>query len=216
MRNVKQLPFCEGVKQSIKMNYMSSEDTHGVPNLGFSVKCAPKETKCKMVTDTKPGMICMEEYIDGLHMNTMNIMPDFSDIKVIKDQNCMNRAVIVKFADGTETKATLDGCDSYSLEQGISICVAKRLLDDKTFGRHGSAAYNKIIRRALQVMHINEEERQNAAYEHERKEKRYAKLTEKKRKRDERRAAAHREAEIEMRKEAYLRAMRELQKENVE
>ena len=224
MRNEKRLPFGEKTNEAVTTTTTTARDNapakynfagwSGIQNTFTIQKLAPKETKCKMVLNDPNGVIRMEEYHNGILNYSMNVMPDFADIKVIKDNNNMDRVVIARFADGSETKATLDGCDRYSLEQGISVCVAKRLLDDKTRGRHGSSMYNKIIRRALQVMHINEEERQKAAYEHERKEKRYAKFAEKKRKRDERRAAAHREAEIEMRKEAYIRAMRELQKEN--
>lgn len=71
-------------------------------------------------------------------------MSDIVDVKVIEE-----KAIIVSFADGTNEKATLDKEDKFNLEQGISICITKKLLEEKC--RNGSNLYNKIVKRAEKV-----------------------------------------------------------------
>jgi hypothetical protein len=55
------------------------------------------------------------------------------------------------FADKTKESAVLDSEDKFSLEQGISICITKKLL-----GEDGHALYNKLIERAFKVIKKNE------------------------------------------------------------
>lgn len=137
----------------------------------------------------------------------VSLMPDFANINVI-DNNGTNKVVIVEFTDGTRQKAVLDNGDSFSLEQGISICVTKKLLDMMASG-NGSSLYNKIVTRGLNTYKKIQADKQRAAEKAEREKEKYNKLVNKKRKKNEKREAARREAEIELQKEAYLRAMRE-------
>ena len=170
-----------------------------------------KDTKCKI--EYMNGGIYMREY-PGYPSNVSStpkfIVPDIEDVAVIRDNYDKARVVVVMFVDGTETRATLSGCDSFSLEQGISVCITKKILNLVTSSKNGSAMYNKIIRHAVQVMQDNEKEREMAEAELKRAERKHAKAMEKKRKRDERRAAAVREHVIEIQKEAFIRAIREI------
>ena len=137
----------------------------------------------------------------------VGLMPDFANVTVI-DNNGVNKAIIVEFTDGTTQKAVLDNGDSFSLEQGISICVTKKLFD-MLIPDSGSSLYNKIITRGLKTYKRITAEKQKAADEAEKEKEKYNKLVNKKRRKREKREAARREAEIELQKEAYLRAMRE-------
>lgn len=145
--------------------------------------------------------------LSTIYPMNVGLMPDFASINVI-DNNGSNKVVIVEFTDGTKQKAVLDNGDSFSLEQGISICVAKKLFDVLSPG-NGSSLYNKIVTRGLNAYKKIQTEKQKAAEKAEREKEKYNKLVNKKRKKHEKREAARREAEIELQKEAYLRAMRE-------
>ena len=133
-------------------------------------------------------------YKDGFKTSTKELIPDIKD--VIVHNNCV---VIVEFTDGTTEKAVLHPDDNFSMEQGISICIAKKLAG-------GSAIYNKLMERALKVKKDNEEVKaKNAAKEKERKEraKKYAA------KKAERKAKKHEEY-INAHKEAFMRAFKEI------
>ncbi len=53
---------------------------------------------------------------------------------IIKVKNVNDKVVIVQFADNTEEKAVLADGDTFSLEQGISICLTKKMLSELTGG----------------------------------------------------------------------------------
>lgn len=148
---------------------------------------------------------------DGRKVKTCGkILPD------IRDVNIFGTAVVMYFADGTMQKAKLCGDDEFSLEQGISICLTKRLLDDKTYS-YGHEIYNKLVNHAMKVYQNNRrwerELEDKTALESARIEKKIAKLKAKKEKRLAAKREADKERQIEIQKEAYLRAMRELAKE---
>lgn len=89
-----------------------------------------------------------KEHNDGIYVifpdvygyRTSVVLPHIKDVQTIN-----NKVVIVVFADGTKEKAVLDSADTFSLEQGISICITKKLLSMKT-GGNGSSTYNKLKR----------------------------------------------------------------------
>ncbi len=173
----------------------------------------PKETRNRMIV--KDNKIAMETYVNGYMVECTNIMPDIVDVKTYKRPGTDDvGAVAVKFSDGTITRATVSIGDVYSLEQGLSVCITKRLLYDR-IGRHSSSVYNKIVRHALKVKKANDQYALKVVEEQEAIDARMKRLAEKKRQRDERRANEKREAEIELRKEAYLRAMRVFQEEQM-
>lgn len=151
------------------------------------------ETRTKF--DVRNGKIYVKYFKDGFYTHEKQVMADFKDIKEY------DGAVVVTFTDGTKTKAVLDYEDDYTLEQGISICITKKLL-----GEEGSSLYNKLIDRALKVKKKNEDAVKKA------EEK---KLEQKRRKeaaaaRKAQRKLKKREEQIEIQKEAYIRAMKTL------
>ena len=146
--------------------------------------------------DIKNGSIRVKHYNDGFFESERTVMPDIKDVTVYN-----NKTVIVTFADNTKTVAVLDAEDKFNLEQGISICITKKLL-----GKDGGAVYNKLINRAFKVKAQNEkavEEAMKAKEEEERR--RELALARHKKK-----LAKKREAAIEIQKEAYIRAIEHL------
>lgn len=150
------------------------------------------ETKTKFTR--KGNNLWVTHYKDGHYQKERNLVADFKDIKLVQN------TVIVEWADGTKTKTTLDSEDKYSLEQGISICLTKKLL-----GEDGSSLYNKLIKRALKLKAANEAAVIKAKQDKEEAKERKLRYEEKRRAKKLRK----REEAIEIQKEAYLRAMRE-------
>lgn len=133
-------------------------------------------------------------YKDGFRTSEKELIPDIKNVIVHN-----NHAVIVEFVDGTTEKAVLHPEDQFSVEQGISICITKKLVG-------GSSIYNKLIDRAIKVMINNDAEKTKREQEDEARKERKKKNDEKKA----RRKAAKREEYIETQKEAYIRALREV------
>lgn len=151
------------------------------------------ETRTKL--DIRDGKIYVKHYKNGYYEAETFAMSD------IKDVTHYGKAVLVTFADGTKTKAVLDDVDEFTLEQGISICITKKLL-----GKDGDSAYNKIINRAFKVKQQNEDAaKKSIADRLEKKRRKEAAAARKAQKK-----AKKREEQIEIQKEAYIRAMREL------
>ena len=146
------------------------------------------------LTKNNKGKLVANFYKDGFKTSTKELIPDIKD--VIIHNNCV---VIVEFTDGTSEKAVLHPCDEFSVEQGISICITKKLVG-------GSSIYNKLINRAIKVMINNDAEKTKREQEEEARKERKKKNDEKKA----RRKAAKREEYIETQKEAYIRALREV------
>lgn len=168
--------------------------------IGSDLKKEPEvapNTKTKLATDHDTLQVVY--YKDGYKNFTRTLMPDVADVEVVQ------RTVIVRFMDGTKTKATLDSEDAFSLEQGISICLTKKLL-----GKDGSSIYNKLIERALKVKKKNEDARFKAKLEEEELKRRKAKYQAQREKRKQRR----REEAIAIQAEAYARALRMVEAEN--
>lgn len=134
------------------------------------------------------------------------LMPDIVDVSIV-EANGVKKVVFVKFADGTVQKSVLSDDDTFSLEQGISICVTKKLFDMRT--GNGSSLYNKIISRGLKVYSNTQNEKAKQLADAAEKKAKANKAVAKKRAKHLKREAAAREAQIEIQKEAYLRAMRE-------
>lgn len=132
----------------------------------------------------------------------------------IKDVSIIvpNKVVEVTFADGTKEKLVCREPDVFSLETGISVCISKKIMG-------GSSAYNNAIKHGVKV--YKEKLKREAAVKAEQdliekkrakrlayKERRTAKRAEEERMRREK----EREEQIEIQKEAYLRAMKEIKK----
>lgn len=166
-----------------------------------------KSTKNKVVFSN--GRVMSQSFDNNVIINiNFDVMPDIVDVQTIEADGEV-KVVTVYFADGTNEKAILSDEDTYSLEQGISICITKKLLSDKTAG-YGSAVYNKIIKRAMKVMNENKKRAEKKHKADETLKAKLAKLAKKKADKKTKREVAAREEAIAIQAEAYLRAMREL------
>lgn len=150
-------------------------------------------TKTEMVY--KNGGIYVKHYKDGFFKNERRIMADIADVRVY------DNTVVVMFTDKTKTSAVLDSVDFFTVEQGISVCVTKKLL-----GEDGSSIYNKLINRGLKVIKKNKKAAEDAV-----KEKEAAKQARAlKKARSERRKAKKREESINIQAEAIKKAFAQI------
>lgn len=138
------------------------------------------------------GTSILRPYIAGLEDNKYNI--SISDVKILSP----DKVVQVIFVDGTSEKAVCSENDTFNLEIGITICIAKKLLG-------GTKEYNKTIRNALKTMERNEK------FKKEREEKK-KRIALKRQKTEEQR----RERKVKIQEEAYYRAMKRIKSEKQE
>lgn len=118
------------------------------------------DPKTKSTLSVSGNVIKATYYKDGFKQCANTLIPNIVDVLVYND-----KVVTVKFADNTEEKAVLNPEDNFSIEQGISVCIAKKLVGD-------SSVYNKLIDYALKVKKNNEVEKaKKLAEEAEKKEK---------------------------------------------
>lgn len=146
-------------------------------------------TKTEMVY--KHGGIYVKHYKDGFFKKERHIMPDITDVRVY------DNTVVVMFSDKTKTNAVLDSVDTFSVEQGISVCITKKLL-----GEEGSSIYNKLINRGLKVI----KHKEKAAEDEKKKKEDEKKARELKKARAQRRKEKKREESISVQAEAIKRA----------
>lgn len=140
-------------------------------------------------------------------LNNNFLIPEIAKIDVKNDT-----VVIMTFSDGTTEKAVTSPDDTFSLEQGISICLTKKLLSSLT-GGNGSNAYNRLLHRAMKF-YENEQAKAVKAENDEKLEKeRSEKLAAKRAKRKAKYEAKKREREISVQAEAYARALRMVKRE---
>jgi hypothetical protein len=139
----------------------------------------------------KNGSIYVKHYKDGFFKKERHLMSDIVDVRVY------DNTVVVMFADKTKTSAVLDSVDTFSLEQGISICITKKLL-----GEDGNSLYNKLITRALKVI----KKKQKVDEDAKKKKEADKRACELKKARAERRKAKKREDTINIQAEAIKRA----------
>lgn len=125
-------------------------------------------------------------YVTSSNKNTI------TDVNVIVP----NKVVEVTFMDGDRQKAVCQEPDIFSLEQAISICLTKHLLG-------GSGAYNKAVKNGVKIY----QDKQKAEWVAKFEEERIAKRRAKKAAYMKRKAEKKREEQIEIQKEAYVRAM---------
>lgn len=155
------------------------------------------------------GDIYAHSFNEKVFLGSDYIMPDIKDVRILTDGN-ENTGVAVTFTDNTTMKAILnrDEHDVFSLEQGISICITKKLLAMKS--KNGESLYNKIVNRAKRF-YINRLREERLQLEREEAQaKKREKIARKNRAWWEKKRNKQREEQIEIQKEAYIRAMREL------
>ena len=124
---------------------------------------------------------------------------------IVEDINILvpNKVVEVTFADGTKTKSVCREPDVFSLETAISICISKKLMG-------GSSEYNKCIKNALRFYDDKLKREEREKQEQECIAKKKAKRAEYKKRRAEKKEQTEKERLIEIQKEAYIRAMKEI------
>lgn len=161
----------------------------------------PEETKTYLYVEN--GGIRIATYENGAKKSDREIMAEIRDIQVLN-----NRVVMVTFADGTTEKAVLDDSDTFSVEQGISICMMKKILSYCTNG-NGNSVYNKLVDYGLKTYERITDSKKKSAKEKDEKVAKAKRDAERVKRKKARKAAEQREYDIEIQKEAYLRAMRE-------
>ena len=81
------------------------------------------------------------------------IMPEFNDVRIIRNKESSPIGVKISFADDTEQKAICMPDDIFNLEQGITICLFKKML---TCGcrideEYVTGVYNKLVKHAIKI-----------------------------------------------------------------
>jgi hypothetical protein len=197
--NVSNEKFAE-IECEIECNIASAEN---VNNPIFIFSKVQDGAKTYIDKNYSKGIRIIYNGMWGTGTATGVIIPHIKDVQVIKD-----RVVIVSFADDSQEKAVLDSADTFSLEQGISICITKKMLSMGTNG-NGSSAYNKLINHCLKVYENSRKAEEKAKAEEQAVKEKEKKAADKARAKRIKKANKNREREIEIQKEAYLRAMRE-------
>lgn len=147
---------------------------------------------------------------DGEVQNTKTIMSDIKNIEV-KHNGENSTVIFVTFKDGKTEKAVLDKDDEFSLEHGLTIIMLEKLLSDK--GVNGKSVHNKLIGRALKLYDKQEKDKAAKAKNEADEKAKKKRIEEKRRAKKHKQAVAEREYQIEIQKEAYLRAMKAMKEE---
>lgn len=142
----------------------------------------------------------------------IEILPDIKDVKEIHNEH--GHLIVVYFADNTSEKAVLHPEDSFNFEQGVSICITKKLLSDLTYG-NGSSIYNKLIKHCLKVYKNNRQNEEMLNKMRIEAERREAKERERQEKKAERRKQRTHDELVSIFKESFKSAMIELLEDNV-
>lgn len=182
-------------------------------------------THVKTVTCTPDNYIKKREdnFMPGT--NDLNNLPRgmwtplfFKTDYEVKDVNIIvpNKVVEVVFADGTKEKSVCKESDAFSLETAISICISKKIMG-------GSSNYNNAVKRGMKVYENKLKKETAEKAEQERIERKRAKRLAYKERRsakrieeEKQRKARWREEQIEIQKEAYLRAIKEMEESKSE
>ena len=172
-------------------------DLKGLEKKVFIPPEVSPNTKSRLVE--RDGKLVAIYYKDGYKTGEKVIMPAITGVEVVQN------TIIMRFADKTKTKATFDTDGEFSLEDGISVCITKKLL-----GQEGSSLYNKLIEKALKTKAKNEADAAKAQQEAEEAKRRKAKYQAQREKKKQRK----REEAIAIQAEAYARAMRMIAEEN--
>lgn len=161
----------------------------------------PKEANTYLYVED--GKVRLATYKNGHRLNDIELIEGIADIQILN-----KKAIIVTFTDGDNEKAVLDTYDTFNIEQGIAICIMKKFFSKISNG-NGSSVYNKLVEYGMKVCTDIIDSKYKAETERQEKEAKAKRIADKARRKRERKAAEKREAEIEIQKEAYLRAMRE-------
>jgi hypothetical protein len=143
-----------------------------------------------------------------IYLGYYKILPNVIQIKIINNKEMQPIGVIVEFEDGTQQKAICSEDDVFNYEMGVLICLVKRML---TLFNHldndrGTYYYNKLMdivfKQHDETMRKKQTEEETKKIIARKRAKRAKKLLKKQEKK--------REQEIEIQKEAIVRAMKEI------
>lgn len=169
------------------------------------------ETKTKLVEFN--GIISISKYDNGKLIDIIPFLPDIMNVRVLGGDNNV-KVVKVSFADGTSEKAVLDKADTFSLEQGISICITKKIINLLTTSKDaGGSIYNKIVHRAISVMNQKRKEEEKAIATAKAQKEKAEKIEAKKKERREKLLNKEREEFIQIQQEAFVRAFKQISEE---
>lgn len=124
-----------------------------------------------------------------------NSLPKVWSVETFND-----RAVIVHFADGTQTKSVCSKNDTFNLETGIMICLFKRILGDE-----GHKKFNDLIRDAYKAIDMHNEAEMAVTNALAEEKERQARKAEKRKARKEKKRAEQVDILAEGVKEAFKR-----------
>ena len=123
---------------------------------------------CGSKLTVSPSVACCASTISKSYISTKGYIENMFD--KIKDYKVYNKTTVVYFTDGTKETVTCSDEDNFDVEQGITMCVIKRMLGDK---------YKKYVRSIVKAKTINEKNvkeleaaHKEAQLREERKEKR--------------------------------------------
>ena len=136
------------------------------------------------------------------------IMPVIENVSVYPDKDGKDKTVVIKFSDGTTERASTRHGDTFDLETGISLCVAKKLYT--TLVNDGkSSGFSKIVHKAVKIYKngIKEEEARKKR-ETEEKLAEQRKIAKRKK-----RAEKRRQRKVNLLKDAFVAAFNETKKE---
>ena len=183
-------------------NLYIGNDGFAIGRIYNSPETMPKEANTYLYVEN--GQVRLATYENGQRLNDIGIMESIADIQVLNE-----KVVMVTFSDGKVEKAVIDIYDTFNIEQGIAICIMKKSFS-KISNDNGSSVYNKLVEYGLKAYNDILAAETKAEAEKQEKNARAKRKAEKAQRKRARKAAEKREAEIEIQKEAYLRAMREL------
>ena len=164
----------------------------------------------KLDNDSKPRMFYQAE-THGKQYRTIRfgrsketskyLMPEFSDVRIIRDKEGFSIGVGIDFTDGTKQKAICMPDDTFNLEQGITICLFKKMLTGGCYieEQYVTGVYNKLVKLAIKIRN-----RRIKAEEEAKKAEEEAKLQE------QRFQEKRRKAKIRQAKRKYERRINEL------
>ena len=170
---------------------------------------APKDATNLLVT--KEARLKVKNCRDGFVESTKDIMSNIKEIAV-KSDGTNSTVIFVTFTDGKREKAVLDPEDEFSLEHGLTIIMLEKLLSDK--GVDGKSVHNKLIKYAMKFYKRQEEIKAKEQKQQQEEKERLKRIKAKIKARKAKKSNDEKEYQIEIQKEAYLRAMRELAKES--
>lgn len=127
---------------------------------------------CEGKLAVSPSVACCASAVSKSYISTKEFIDRYVEnmFDKIKDYKVYGKTTVVFFSDGTKETVTCSDEDNFDVEQGITMCVIKRMLGDK---------YKKYVRSIVKAKTINEKNvkeleaaHKEAQLREERKEKR--------------------------------------------